>query len=834
MSEIERQPIHHLMVVEDRQGKRTIALKASTCSIGRDPANSIVLNSNLISRQHAILLRMTTPNTDTYFFRIVDGDLQGKRSTNGLIVNGKRCFSHDLKHGDVIVLGNDVKARYYASSSLSDVELLTSCEAEDLSGFLSNLSNPFQTLVTSDTNFADFSEGALVRLASFPELLSTPILEIDLTGTITYLNPAAVTTFPGIREAELEHPILAGLVSAVQNGKEQFFVREIKLGNQVFEQSISYIAESDLIRSYVVDITERKQIQSALQQAYDELEIRVEARTAELRQANEQLRGEIVERQRAEEEVRLLQTMTEAISESQDFHSALGVALRKVCEFTSWNFGEAWIPSPNGTVLQCSPAWYGSTQSLEDFRKLSEGFTFPHATGLPGRVWSSMRPEWIQDVSSESDTVFLRPQLAMAASFKAGLGIPIIAHTAQAGYPEVLAVLVFFMFESCEEDKRHIEIISTVATQLGSLIQRKRTEEALRSSVATNRALLNAIPDWMFRINKGGIFVNFKAAKESNLPLPTSTFLGKKLNEVLPAEVAQPFMDSVERALQTGDIQIFEYQLLLNNDQHDYEARLIVSAEDEVMAIVRDITERKRAEANIRHALEKEKQLNELKSRFVAMTSHEFRTPLTTIFSSAELLEHYSHKWDEAKKLTYFQRIQVAVKHMTQLLNDILLIGKAEAGKLEFKPAPLDLIQFCRDLVEEMQISTTNHTIVFTNQSQCPTACMDEKLLRHILSNLLSNAIKYSPQGGTVHFDLICKQAGALFCIQDEGIGIPAADQAQLFASFHRASNVGTISGTGLGLAIVKKSIDLHGGQIRVTSEVGVGTTFKVALPLNN
>jgi signal transduction histidine kinase len=133
-----------------------------------------------------------------------------------------------------------------------------------------------------------------------------------------------------------------------------------------------------------------------------------------------------------------------------------------------------------------------------------------------------------------------------------------------------------------------------------------------------------------------------------------------------------------------------------------------------------------------------------------------------------------------------------------------------------------------------MQIGTNIHTLTFGTPAQSTDACMDEKLLRHILSNLLSNAIKYSPSGGIVNFDLICKQGEAIFQVQDRGIGIPTADQANLFASFHRATNVGTISGTGLGLAIVKKSVDLHGGKIAVESEVKVGTTVIVTIPLHN
>ena len=203
--------------------------------------------------------------------------------------------------------------------------------------------------------------------------------------------------------------------------------------------------------------------------AFCPLKGKVEERTAQLKQANEQLQREIIERRRAGEEVRFLQKMTQAISEAVDFHAALGVVLQQVCEVTGWGFGEAWIPNPSKKVLMYSPAWYGSIQSLDNFRKTSEELIFSPATGLPGRVWLSKQPEWIEDLSKLS-AGFIRSELAIAAGFKAGLGIPIVAHTSQNEEPEVLAVLVFFMFESCEEDKRQIEIVSTVVTQLGSLI----------------------------------------------------------------------------------------------------------------------------------------------------------------------------------------------------------------------------------------------------------------------------------------------------------------------------------------------------------------------------
>ena len=241
---------------------------------------------------------------------------------------------------------------------------------------------------------------------------------------------------------------------------------------------------------------------------------------------------------------------------------------------------------------------------------------------------------------------------------------------------------------------------------------------------------------------------------------------------------------------------------------------------------------REQVEKQMRQALEKEKELRELKYRFVSMASHEFRTPLATILGSTELLKYYSQNWSEKKKQIYLDRIQANVNHMTDMLDDILLIGKADAGKLEFTPSLLDLVELCHSLIEEIKLNTTTkQQIVFSSQGQNTKAYMDEKLLRHILGNLISNAIKYSLAESTIQFKLICHDKEAVFQIKDQGIGIPKPDQKQLFESFHRAKNVGKIPGTGLGLSIVKRAVELHDGKITVDSKVGKGTTFTVTIP---
>jgi signal transduction histidine kinase len=169
---------------------------------------------------------------------------------------------------------------------------------------------------------------------------------------------------------------------------------------------------------------------------------------------------------------------------------------------------------------------------------------------------------------------------------------------------------------------------------------------------------------------------------------------------------------------------------------------------------------------------------------------------------------------------------------MTQLLDDVLVFGKAEAGKLELKPVCFDLKVFCQELVEEMRLNAgSKYSMSFAAKGDDTNVYMDEKIIYQIFNNLLSNAIKYSPEGGKINFEVVCENNLAIFTIKDHGIGIPKPEQVQLFNSFYRGSNVGGISGTGLGLAIVKKCVDLQSGLITVNSEVGLGTTFTVTIP---
>lgn len=239
-------------------------------------------------------------------------------------------------------------------------------------------------------------------------------------------------------------------------------------------------------------------------------------------------------------------------------------------------------------------------------------------------------------------------------------------------------------------------------------------------------------------------------------------------------------------------------------------------------------------------ALSKEREVNALKSTFVAMTSHEFRTPLSAIFSSQELLRDFRNQMAVPERDELLGIIESATQRMMGMLDKILIIGQVDADLMEFRPEPLNVAGVCRRLADEVLQSFRNTspevaTIVLDVQiATCDLASLDENLLRHCLGNLLSNAVKYSPSGSEATLKVSQVEDAVVFEVVDHGIGIPREDLPRLFESFHRGGNVGTIPGTGLGLAIVMRAVERHGGTIEVTSEIGKGTCFTVSLPQIN
>lgn len=253
----------------------------------------------------------------------------------------------------------------------------------------------------------------------------------------------------------------------------------------------------------------------------------------------------------------------------------------------------------------------------------------------------------------------------------------------------------------------------------------------------------------------------------------------------------------------------------------------------ELICSIRDITERKRMELELRNALEQERELSELKSRFVTTASHEFRTPLAMIMTSSELLEKYGNRLNDAQKLERLGRIQTEVKNMARLLDDVLTVNKSvEAVAFDFDPEPLNVLEFCRQIIESMASGDQyQHQLEVASVGDNVLVNLDRKFTHDILANLISNSLKYSLPNSKIAVKLICEAHQTVIQVEDHGIGIPEGDQKRLFEAFHRGENVGTASGTGLGLTIAKQAVELHGGTITFESELGIGTTFTVTIP---
>lgn len=283
-----------------------------------------------------------------------------------------------------------------------------------------------------------------------------------------------------------------------------------------------------------------------------------------------------------------------------------------------------------------------------------------------------------------------------------------------------------------------------------------------------------------------------------------------------------------EEALKRSEEQLIVYAAELERKVQSRTEALHKSVQE----LEKEVADRKRAEEETRKALEKEREFNDLKSKFVSIASHEFRTPLSTILSSVALVEQYKQRNDLDKIDKHTARVRSSVQHLTGILNDFLSLGKLEEGKVEVVREEINLQALFQDIIEEIKASLKEGQSIELKLKKQITVISDSRILRNILFNLISNASKYSDSGKSIEVTASCDKDNLKISIKDQGIGIPAEDHKHLFERFFRAGNVSNIQGTGLGLNIVKRYVELLNGKISFESEYMKGSTFMVFIPL--
>ncbi|MEY3868612.1 MAG: hypothetical protein RLZZ338_2503 [Cyanobacteriota bacterium] len=414
-----------------------------------------------------------------------------------------------------------------------------------------------------------------------------------------------------------------------------------------------------------------------------------------------------------------------------------------------------------------------------------------------------------------------------------------------------------YIIENKEEnpDKKQLMILLEDVTEVmvmkQELLQSANEANLLLSALAASKdyidKLLASMGDALLVTQQSGIIKAVNPATVYLLGYPEKELIGQSISQFIGED--ELLCQGRHRYILGQEIVLKELEFLCHKKQGEeiwveFSCSAIktgIKGLYDFVYLGRDITQRKQEELKIRHDLAKEKELRILKARFLSMLSHEFSNPLNAICFGVQMLDEESGIASEDDKQAYLELMGNATKSMVDLLNDMRLMSNADSGRLPFQPLPLNLPKFCFLLVEEMKLSTGFKDAIllsmlgFSDTDQEAFAQeieLDEKLLRHILINLLVNAVKYSPQGGTIYFNCLKENETIIFEVKDQGIGIAPEDQAQLFESFYRARNVGSIPGTGLGLSIVKQCVEIHGGSIHLESAMGVGTTFIVKIPI--
>ncbi len=543
---------------------------------------------------------------------------------------------------------------------------------------------------------------------------------------------------------------------------------------------------------------------------------------------------DITEQRRREDEVRLLQTIALDVAQSEDLRSALEIVLRRVCEASGAVLGQAWLLEPDLSILSCSPAWYCSVEGMGPFRLLSERLTFVPGVGLPGRVWASKQPAWIENVAR--DVNFPRAPAARQAGLKAGLAIPVLADG------QVVAVLEFFLLQERSADERLLQLIGSIATQLGTVTRRKQAEEELRRSQRRYETLVNSVEGIVWEADARSFAFTFVSRQaERLLGYPVQRWLREPTfwRDHIHPDDREAALASWWRATQEQRDYNLTYRMISASGKevwlHDL-VNVVVEAGQVVAlrGVMVDVTQQMRLEEQFRQV-----QKMEAVGRLAGGVAHDFNNLLTAIMGYSQMLLISLPGTDPSREL--ITEIHKAGERAARLTRQLLAFSRKQVLKLHvlnFNTVVTGMQKMLGTVIGE------DIDLVTRLDPHLGLVKADLGQLEQVIINLAVNARDAMPGGGRLTLETANEELDESFtqehpdvkpgpyvslAVCDTGCGMDAATLARLFEPFFTTKEQG--KGTGLGLATVYGIIKQTGGHIGVTSKPGHGTTLKVYLP---